>query len=159
MYPSRNQDTIQLLKSDDCGTEKLDSISFPLCSDYTFIRRPVSLPVQLEIVRIHEFKLAKSCRVIRYHLPFYRSCLVESLLNFRFFFHSWDPLSTDHISIGSITALPHKLNARIFHTYTPAFQCLSIRVYKIQGIQPDTNIQICCAHFMCENEKRLGREY
>lgn len=47
---------IQLLKSDDGGTEKLDSISFPLCSDYTFIRKPVSLPVQLEIGRIQELK-------------------------------------------------------------------------------------------------------
>ena len=56
---------IQLLKSDDGGTEKLDSISFPLCSDYTFIRKPVSLPVQLEIGRIQELKgLAKNCPII-----------------------------------------------------------------------------------------------
>ena len=116
---------IQLLKSDNYGKEKLDNISFPLCSDYTFIRRPVSLPVQLEIGRIHEFKLAKSCHVIRYHLPFYRSCLVESLLNLLILFSSCDQLSTNHISIGPRTALSHKLNARIFYTYMPAFQCLS----------------------------------
>ena len=64
MYPSRNQDTIQLLKSDDCGTEKLDSISFPLCSDYTFIRKPVSLLVQLEIGRIQEIKLARNFPIL-----------------------------------------------------------------------------------------------
>ena len=34
-------------------------------------------------------------------------------------------LSTDHISIGPIIALPHKVNTRILHTYTSAFQCLS----------------------------------
>lgn len=62
---------IQPLKTDDCGTEKLDSISFPLCSDYTFIRKPVSLLVQLEIGRIQELKdLAKNCLIIWYHLTF-----------------------------------------------------------------------------------------
>lgn len=62
---------IQLLKTDDRGTEKLDSISFPLCSDYTFIRKPVSLLVQLEIARIQELKdLAKNCPIIWYHLTF-----------------------------------------------------------------------------------------
>lgn len=73
--------------------------------------------------------------------------------SFCFSFHYCGPLSPDHISIDPITALLHKLNARMFHTYTPAFQCLSIRVYKIQGLQLDINIQIYCAHFMCENEK------
>lgn len=34
-------------------------------------------------------------------------------------------LSTDHISIGPIIALPHKVNTRILHTYASAFQCLS----------------------------------
>lgn len=62
---------IQLLKTDDCGTVKLDSISFPLCSDYTFIRKPVSLLVELEIGRIQELKgLAKNCPIIWYHLTF-----------------------------------------------------------------------------------------
>ena len=32
-------------------------------------------------------------------------------------------MSTDHISIGSITVLPHKLNTRIFHIYI--CQCFS----------------------------------
>ena len=31
--------------------------------------------------------------------------------------------------------------------------CLSIRIYKIQGLQLDANIQIYWAHFMCENGK------
>lgn len=35
---------IQPLKTDDRGTVRPDSISFPLCPDYTFIREPVSLP-------------------------------------------------------------------------------------------------------------------
>lgn len=62
---------IQLLKTDDCGTEKLDRISFPLCSDYTFIRKPVSLLVQLEIGRIQGLKgLAKNCPIIWCHLTF-----------------------------------------------------------------------------------------
>ena len=43
-------------KTDDCGMDKLDSTSLPLCSDYTFIRKPLSLPVQLEIGKIQEFK-------------------------------------------------------------------------------------------------------
>lgn len=78
---SRSQDTIQLLKPDDCGTEQLDSISLPLYSDYTFIRKPVSLLVQLEIGRLQELKgLAKNWPIIWYHLTFERSCLVESLL-------------------------------------------------------------------------------
>lgn len=38
---------IQPLKTDDWGTEKPDSISCPLCSDYTFIREPVSLLLEL----------------------------------------------------------------------------------------------------------------
>lgn len=62
---------IQPLKTGDCGTERLDSISFPLCSDYTFIRKPVSLLVQLEIGRIQELKgLAKNRPIIWYHLTF-----------------------------------------------------------------------------------------
>ena len=49
---------------------ELDSISFPLCSDYT-LRKPVPLPVQLEFVRIQELKcLAEICPIIRYHLTF-----------------------------------------------------------------------------------------
>ena len=43
-------------KTDDCGTDKLDSTSLLLCSDYTFIRKPLSLPVQLEIGKSQEFK-------------------------------------------------------------------------------------------------------
>lgn len=71
---------IQPLKTDDWGTERPDSISCPLCSDYTFIREPVSLLLQLGIGRIQEFKgLAKSCPIIWYHLPFERSRLVGSL--------------------------------------------------------------------------------
>lgn len=35
---------IQPLKTDDRGTLRPDSVSFPLCSDYTFIREPASLP-------------------------------------------------------------------------------------------------------------------
>lgn len=63
---------IQLLKTDDCGTEKLDSISFPLCSDYTFIRKPVSLLVQLEIGRIQELKgWANNWPFIWYQLTFF----------------------------------------------------------------------------------------
>lgn len=62
---------IQLLKTDDCGTVKLDRISFPLCSDYTFIRKPVSLAVQHEIGRIQELKSsAKNYSIIWYHLTF-----------------------------------------------------------------------------------------
>lgn len=72
---------IQPLKTDDWGTEKPDSISCPLCSDYTFIREPVSLLLQLGIGRIQEFKgLAKSCPIVWYHLPFERSRPVGSLL-------------------------------------------------------------------------------
>ena len=103
----------------------LDSTSFPLCSDYT-LRKPVSLPVQLEFGRIQELQgLAEIWPIIGYHLPFQRSHLVESLLKLLSPFHSWEPLSTGHISIGPITALLHKLNTRIFRTYMPVFQCLS----------------------------------
>ena len=59
---------------------ELDSISFPLCSAYT-LRKPVSLPVQLESGRIQELKgLAEICPIIGYHLTFERSLLVELLL-------------------------------------------------------------------------------
>ena len=47
------------------------SLSIPLCYDYTFIRKSVSLPVQLEIGRIQELKdLANSCPIIGYHPTF-----------------------------------------------------------------------------------------
>ena len=59
---------------------ELNRTSFPLCSEYT-LRRPVSLPVQLEFGRIQELKgLAEICPIIGYHLTFERSLLVESLL-------------------------------------------------------------------------------
>ena len=42
---------------------ELDSTSFPLCSAYT-LRKPVSLPVQLESGRIQELKgLAEICPI------------------------------------------------------------------------------------------------
>ena len=48
----------------------LDSTLYPLCSDYT-LRKPVSLPIQLEIGRIQELEgLAENCPVIWHHLPF-----------------------------------------------------------------------------------------
>ena len=49
---------------------ELDSTSFRLCSDYT-LRKPASLPVQLEFGRIQELKgLAEICPIIGYHLTF-----------------------------------------------------------------------------------------
>ena len=54
----------------------------------------------------------------------------------------------------SRTQLKQLSSSSIFHICIyPAFQCLSIRIYKIQGLQLDINIQIYWAHFMCENEK------
>ena len=60
---------------------ELASISFPFYSYHTFIRKPISLLVQLEIGRIEELKdLAKNCPILWHHLTFKRGWLVESLL-------------------------------------------------------------------------------
>ena len=108
----------------------LDSTSLPLCSDYT-LRKPVSLPVQLEFGRIQELQgLAEICPIIWYHPSFYRSHLFDSWLKLLIPFHSWE-VSTDHISIGPMIAMLNKLNTRIFHTYMPVFQFLLVRVFKI----------------------------
>ena len=127
MHLSRNWDTIQLLKS-DCGTVKLDSISFPLCSDYTCIRKPVSLPVQLEIGRIQKIKLAKNCPILGIILHFREVAWLSHCLSFRFSFHSWDQLFTGHISTGPLMALLHKLNARIFHICVCVCVCVCVYV-------------------------------
>ena len=92
---------------------ELDSTSFPLCSDYT-LRKPVSLPVQLDFGRIQELQgLAKICPIIGYHPSFQRSHLVDSWLKLLIPFHSWE-VSTDHISIGPMIALPNKLKPGYF---------------------------------------------
>lgn len=63
-------------KTDDGETEKLDSVSFPLCSGYAFIRKPVCLPVQLETGRIKNSKAWQSTVV-----SLVSSSILEKLLS------------------------------------------------------------------------------
>lgn len=141
---------IQPLKTGDCGTLRPDSISFPLCSDYTFIREPVSLP-ELAEFRDSKTRLRTALFCIIFH--FREVAWWGHCYSICFSFHDCGPLSADHVSIGPMAALLYKLSARIFHTQTPESQCLSIRVCNVQGLQPDINIQTYCAHFVLENEK------
>ena len=114
---------------------KLDSISFPLCSDYTCIRKPVSLPVQLEIGRIQKIKLAKNCPILGIILHFREVAWLSHCLSFRFSFHSWDQLFTGHISTGPLMALLHKLNARIFHICV----CVCVCMYSEKAMAPHSS--------------------
>lgn len=120
---------IQPLKTDDWGTEKPDSISCPLCSDYTFIREPVSLLLELA-----EFRNSKAWQraVLLFGVIFHlrEVAWLGHCCSICFSFHC-GPLSTDRGSVGPTTALLHKLSAGIFHAQTPEFQCLSIRVCNV----------------------------
>ena len=94
---------------------ELASISFPFYSYHAFIRKPVSLLVQLEIGRNEELRdLAKNYPIWWHHLTLKRGWWVESLLEL--FYMRYDCFA---------------LQTKCQNIYMPAFQCLLIRVYKI----------------------------
>lgn len=104
--------------------------------------------------KLVEFKNSKAGKELSYywsHLPFQRSCLVESLLKLLILFSFLSPtIHRSHVYRPCTCFAAQIRHREISYIHTSV--SVLAQICKIQELQPDINIKNCCVHFMCENE-------